>query len=357
VAHGLAYTRTYSAQTVLPYPTVSSAYNNDGISEATTYASGNIDGGGDSLNGEALAAAGLTPGATVTARGAAFTWPTAAAGTPDNVASGGQTIAVTGRGNVLGILGTGTSGSAGGNVTVTYTDGTTATAATGLPNWCCLAADTYGASIVKSVKGRYTPAGLANTTTDYRVYANTIRLNPAKEVAAVTLPTNSAIHVFDLAVGSVDLPAPPPAGTSQVSDLTWLSATNGWGPVEKDMSNGENGAGDGGPLTLDGVVYPKGLGVHAPSTVSYNLGAKCTRFRATVGVDDEIPDYGSIIFTVLVDGQPKQVSPTMDGLSPSVTLDVDVTGATYLDLQVSAGASSLSGDHGDWANATVTCTA
>ena len=48
-----------------------------------------------------------------------------------------------------------------------------------------------------------------------------------------------------------------------LSDLTPTSAANGWGPYEKDMSNGEQAAGDGGPLTIRGVVYAKGLGVHA----------------------------------------------------------------------------------------------
>lgn len=348
-ARARSYTSSYSQETTIPYPSVAAAANGQGISTAATYATGNLDGSKDSLYGEGLASAGLTPGASVSARGASFTWPAVPAGGKDNVAAAGQTIAVRGRGNVLGLLGTGTSSAAGGAVTVTYADGTTSTATTGFPNWCCLATDTYGASIVKAVKGRYTPNGYANATVDYRVYANTIRLDPTRDVVAVTLPSNSAMHVFDLAVGSVALPPVPPAGTSWVSDLPWISATNGYGPVERDLSNGENGAGDGHPLTLDGTVYPKGLGVHAPSTVSYYLGGKCTRFTATVGVDDEIPDYGSVIFTVLVDGKPKQVSPTMDGLTKAVSLDVDVTGASYLDLQASAGASSISGDHGDWA--------
>jgi len=39
--------------------------------------------------------------------------------------------------------------------------------------------------------------------------------------------------------------------------------TNGWGPVERDRSNGESAPGDGNPLTLDGVVYLKGLGILA----------------------------------------------------------------------------------------------
>ena len=82
-------------------------------------------------------------------------------------------------------------------------------------------------------------------------------------------------------------PGPAAATTTYVSDMTWTQATNGWGPVEKDMSNGESGAGDGRTITLNGVTYSKGLGVHAISDVRYAI-ANCTRFKASVGVDDEV---------------------------------------------------------------------
>ena len=39
------------------------------------------------------------------------------------------------------------------------------------------------------------------------------------------------------------------------------------------------------PLTLNGTVYPKGLGAHAPSDVRYALSG-CDRFKASIGVDD-----------------------------------------------------------------------
>ena len=51
-----------------------------------------------------------------------------------------------------------------------------------------------------------------------------------------------------------------PGQAVYVSDLTPTQATNGWGPVELDTSNGEQPAGDGNPITLNGVVYTKGLG-------------------------------------------------------------------------------------------------
>ncbi|NED88154.1 hypothetical protein G3I76_49745, partial [Streptomyces sp. SID11233] len=77
---------------------------------------------------------------------------------------------------------------------------------------------------------------------------------------------------------------PAPTGTTAVSDLALLRTDNAWGPVEKDASNGEDRAGDGGPLTLGGTPYAKGLGVHAESTVEVYLGKACTTFTATTGI-------------------------------------------------------------------------
>ncbi|MQB01445.1 MAG: DUF4838 domain-containing protein [Actinobacteria bacterium] len=84
-----------------------------------------------------------------------------------------------------------------------------------------------------------------------------------------------------------DLGTEPPAGTADVSDLPWLWAANGLGPVEKDTSNGGEAAGDGGPITIRGKTYAKGLGVHPYSEVGYHLGGACARFTARVGIDDE----------------------------------------------------------------------
>src|SRR5262249_32936265 len=47
---------------------------------------------------------------------------------------------------------------------------------------------------------------------------------------------------------------PPAAGTPQLSDVMAVSSTNGWGPVEKDHSNGEKPAGDGRTLTIGGTT-------------------------------------------------------------------------------------------------------
>ncbi len=73
-------------------------------------------------------------------------------------------------------------------------------------------------------------------------------------------------------------PDPSAGTTNYLSDLEWSSMSNGWGPAEKDRSNGDQAAGDGGPITLNGVTYEKGLGTHANAEVRYNLGGVCQPF-------------------------------------------------------------------------------
>ena len=131
-------------------------------------------------------------------------------------------------------------------------------------------------------------------------------------------------------------PWPPrPAGTtSYLSDLAYTVTANGWGPVEKDRSNGEDAAGDGLPMTLAGVVYAKGLGAHAASDIRYTMSATAPRSAAKVGVDDEVGTQGTVVFQVWADGTKLYDSGTLTGSSPTATVAVDVTGRTALRLVV-----------------------
>src|SRR6478672_2089119 len=58
------------------------------------------------------------------------------------------------------------------------------------------------------------------------------------------------------AAGSTLTPLTLGPGTNTLQYEPFLSATNGWGPVERNHSNGEQAAGDGKTLTLNGVTYP-----------------------------------------------------------------------------------------------------
>nr|WP_209649058.1 NPCBM/NEW2 domain-containing protein [Kibdelosporangium banguiense] len=149
--------------------------------------------------------------------------------------------------------------------------------------------------------------------------------------------------------------ATPAAGTTQVSDLTPALSSNAWGPVEKDRSNGEQGANDGRTLTIGGITYNKGIGVHARSEVRYYLGGKCTQFTATVGIDDESGDNGSVTMEVWAAGTQLANSGLLRGTDGPKVLLADVTGQSYVHLAVLPTQDGINYDHADWANATVTC--
>ncbi|WP_422448717.1 NPCBM/NEW2 domain-containing protein [Thermoanaerobacterium sp. DL9XJH110] len=153
----------------------------------------------------------------------------------------------------------------------------------------------------------------------------------------------------------VRVPPSPPSKDSYLSDLPWLGAASGWGPVEKDMSIGGNKQGDGKAITINGVTFTKGLGTHAPSTIEYYLGGKCTKFSAQVGIDDEVGNRGSVVFQVWADGQKIWDSGLMTGDMAARTVDVDITGVNVLKLVVTDGGDDKNYDHADWADARVTC--
>ncbi|MGC4095007.1 MAG: NPCBM/NEW2 domain-containing protein [Polyangiaceae bacterium] len=149
-----------------------------------------------------------------------------------------------------------------------------------------------------------------------------------------------------------------PEGTAFLSDLPWLYAANATGPVERDTSNGSRPAGDGKPLTLRGKVYEKGLGTSAASKLIYRLANKCSRFNATVGVDDEANGDGSVQFQVWADGEklyPADALETLTGKDPARVIDVDVTGKYRLTLLVTSARDGSVSDRADWAEARVTC--
>ncbi|MGI5452500.1 NPCBM/NEW2 domain-containing protein [Streptomyces sp. CA-249302] len=148
---------------------------------------------------------------------------------------------------------------------------------------------------------------------------------------------------------------PPPSGVSGLGDLPWLSATNGYGPVERNTSNGESAAGDGHPITVGGVVYGKGLGVHAESAVAFYTGKACETVTADVGVDDEKGAKGTVAFEVWADGTKVASTGVLTNAMPAQPLTADVTGAQVVRLVVTDGGDGIDSDHADWGDAQLSC--
>ncbi|MFF7366471.1 NPCBM/NEW2 domain-containing protein [Streptomyces tricolor] len=185
------------------------------------------------------------------------------------------------------------------------------------------------------------PAG--TPTGSYGLTLRTRYRSPSGTPVTSTLPLSASVVV------------PPPAGTSYLGDLPWLSATSGWGPVERDTSNGESAAGDGGPLTIGGTVYAKGLGVHALSDVSFYTGRACEKVTADVGVDDEKGSKGTVAFEIWADGTKAAATGVLTNALPAQPLTADVSGAEVVRLVVTDGADGVDSDHADWAEARLVC--
>lgn len=170
----------------------------------------------------------------------------------------------------------------------------------------------------------------AGTTYYYRLIAvNAAGSSPASSTASAA--TMSAYAVV-----------------TPLSSLNWVSATTGWGTVQKNASVGGN------TLTLHGVTYASGIGTHASSTIVYSLAGAYTTFQSDIGIDDEEigKGSGSVDFQVIGDGNVLFNSGVLTSASPTVHIAISVAGVQTLTLVANNGvAGSIDFDHSDWAGA------
>ncbi|MFC4452481.1 NPCBM/NEW2 domain-containing protein [Deinococcus sonorensis] len=146
-------------------------------------------------------------------------------------------------------------------------------------------------------------------------------------------------------------------GNNTLSNERWTTASNGWGPIEKNRSVGGNKSGDGKSLKLNGRTYTSGFGTHANSSMTFNIGGKCATFTSDIGLDDEVGSLGSVVFQVWADGTKLYDSGRMTGSSATKAVNVNVAGKKSLKLVVTNAGDSNNFDHADWANAMLhTCT-
>jgi alpha-galactosidase len=173
-------------------------------------------------------------------------------------------------------------------------------------------------------------------------------------LAAADLPAPDASVPAEPAAPPADAQPAPAVSYPFLSDLQPTFASSSVGPVELDTSNGEAAPGDGHPLTLGATTYAKGLGVHAPADVRYDLGGKCTAFASDVGIDAEVGAHGAASFQVWSDAALIYDSGVLTGGMPPVPVYLDITGARELRLVV-VPTDTNDYAHADWAGARVAC--
>jgi hypothetical protein len=158
---------------------------------------------------------------------------------------------------------------------------------------------------------------------------------------------DAAGNVSDASNDAVAVLAPPSSATVYLSDYSWDYGVAGWGNIQRDKST------DGKPITLNEVVYAKGLGTHAASTIVYTLGGEYDRFQSAVGVDDETYGNGEVSFEVWLDGVKAFDSGVMTATTDTQFIDLDINGINELKLIVTNGIAGGDWDHADWGDARI----
>ena len=184
-------------------PGLPTTFSNSAVSDESAPGGANLDGIGESLSAQALAAAGIRPGQPFAHDGLTFTWPSPAPGLPDDTLASGQTVTVRGSGPTLGVVGLSAFGSTSGTLTVHFTDGTRKSYPLTFPDWWGT-----GADVVASLARYDTPSGVRSDH-PVNVYGAAFALPARKVVASVTLPAVGgsvgsgvpSMHVFAIAVG------------------------------------------------------------------------------------------------------------------------------------------------------------
>jgi len=202
-----AVSRTATLQ-ITPTANAPDYYDSTGTTPDNDQSCGNLDGDGYTYSQQALAAAGLNPGGTVSAGGLTYTWPDSAACAPDNILADAQTIVVNGSGgqSTLGLLGSATTGPSKGTVLIHYSDGSTSRESVTFGDWA--AAQAAGDTTVATMPYRNSSSGTSQQLT-VSVFATEVAVDPSKTVVSVTLPdvgysvapSVTGMHIFALALG------------------------------------------------------------------------------------------------------------------------------------------------------------
>ncbi len=160
------------------------------------------------------------------------------------------------------------------------------------------------------------------------------------------------IEVLTRWINEIDESTIGPCTVKYLSDLDWtIEPENGWGPIELDLANGEDGEKDGSIMSIAGVPYSRGLGTHAYSEVSYKINCAYDYFSAFIGVDDGSCAKGSVIFEVWGDGKLIFESELMEYGQLAQYISLNIIGVNELKLIVQNADGISECDHGNWADA------
>ncbi|MEV7345901.1 GH92 family glycosyl hydrolase [Streptomyces sp. NPDC093544] len=175
------------------------AYNATAISSDTDTSQGDFDRSGGSYSRQALAAAGLNPGAQVEVSGTTLTWPDSPPGRPDHLYADGQTIGLDDAQRLV-FVGAAIYGDVRTTATVTFTDGSTEQTDLSFGDWVYPGGGSqpvFDNTVV--AKTEYRNPGHAGPA--YVFATKPFQAPEGKRIASVTLPKSVNTHLFGIGVG------------------------------------------------------------------------------------------------------------------------------------------------------------
>jgi 4-amino-4-deoxy-L-arabinose transferase-like glycosyltransferase len=137
-------------------------------------------------------------------------------------------------------------------------------------------------------------------------------------------------------------------GTVLLSTLEPTAVEFGFAPPKTDR------AWDDLPLVMAGVQYARGIGMHAPCTMSYAVPPGAREFRSLVGVSDGVRQCGRADVVFELRDQDGRVLASTEPLTPNRPpreLTIPLAGVTTLTLVAGEGRNGRDCDHADWVNA------
>ncbi|MCF0216649.1 MAG: NPCBM/NEW2 domain-containing protein [Fibrobacteraceae bacterium] len=103
-------------------------------------------------------------------------------------------------------------------------------------------------------------------------------------------------------------------GATLLTSMSYTQHQQGWGSFHTNETI------EGNTFKIDGMPYKTGLGTHAPSTTTYNIGKKYSTFKVSVGLDDESLCSDGVTIQIEGDGQ---VLAQTEGFKVGYKIDIE----------------------------------
>ena len=139
-----------------------------------------------------------------------------------------------------------------------------------------------------------------------------------------------------------------PVYLSDMPDAVLLES-QGWGELGIDCA--AHSTQPALPLRIGDAAFQKGLGTHAPGEITIDLDGRYSAFRASVGLQWQDSEQGSVVFKVLVDGKQVFDSGVMRKHDPARNVSIPLKGAQEIRLVVTDAGDGITCDAANWAEA------